>query len=120
VAQVMEQTNPYLSDFERLEKETAATTRPTLHRLRKAAISRFAALGFPGPRDEEWRFTSVAPLIKVPFELAPAHGLSFTTDRPLPEGVVLCSLAEALKKYTSVVEPHLGHTPTTRATPSPP
>jgi len=33
-------------------------------------LARFAELGFPGPRDEEWRFTSLAPLLKVPFELA--------------------------------------------------
>jgi Fe-S cluster assembly protein SufD len=105
----MEQTNPYLSDFERFEKETAATTWPALHHLRKAAISRFAALGFPGPRDEEWRFTPVTPLVKVPFERSHADGSSFTFDQPLPEGVVLCSLAEALDKYTSLVEPHLGH-----------
>jgi Fe-S cluster assembly protein SufD len=105
----MEQTNPYLSDFERFEKETAATTRPALHRLRKAAISRFAELGFPGPRDEEWRFTSVTPLIKVPFELFAADGAAPSVDKPLPEGVVLCSLAEALEKHQNLVEPHLGH-----------
>jgi Fe-S cluster assembly protein SufD len=109
----MEQTSPYLSDFERFEKETAATTRPALHRLRKAAIARFAALGFPGPRDEEWRFTSVAPMVKVPFEPAPVHGAadgqSFSADRPLPEGVILCSLAEALAKHPPLVEPHLAH-----------
>ncbi len=109
MTQVMEQTNPYISDFERLEKETAATTRPALHRLRKAAISRFATLGFPGPRDEEWRFTPVSPLVQVPFEWAHADGSSFTFDPPLPEGVLLCSLAEALEKHASLVEPHLGH-----------
>ena len=49
MTQVMEQPNPYLSDFERLERQPAA---PALQRLRKAAIARFAELGFPGPRDE--------------------------------------------------------------------
>jgi Fe-S cluster assembly protein SufD len=132
----MEQTNPYLSDFERFEKETAVTTRPALHRLRKAAISRFAELGFPGPRDEEWRFTSVAPLMKTAFRLPSAdspkgatyyelnHGegpgntllaanahqpIHLNGGSPLPKGVLVGSLAGALKEYPQLVEPHLAH-----------
>jgi Fe-S cluster assembly protein SufD len=112
VTKVLERTNPYLADFERFQKATAATTRPALYRLRKAAVARFTELGFPGPRDEEWRFTSVAALVQVPFELGPVHGvaedLSITTDRPLPQGVVLCRLAEALAKHPQQVEPYLG------------
>src|SRR5438309_9323174 len=117
----MEQTNHYLSDFERLEKDGAA---PAVQRLRNAAVARFAELGFPGPRDEEWRFTPVAPLAKTPFRLPPAdsqegaeryrlltHGegagvtlLGANANRPfllngsgpLPEGAFVGSLAEAL------------------------
>ena len=60
MTEVMEQTNHYLSDFERFEKDRAT---PAVQRLRKSALARFAELGFPGPRDEEWRFTPLAPLI---------------------------------------------------------
>jgi Fe-S cluster assembly protein SufD len=105
VTEVLEKTNHYLSDFERLEKERAA---PAVQRLRKAAIARFAELGFPGPRDEEWRFTPVAPLAKAPFRLAPADGYGSAASRPLPEGVLVGSLAEALAKHPQLVEPHLG------------
>src|SRR4051794_31024446 len=66
---VLEQAKPYLTDYERFDEETAASTRPSLRRLRQSAIARFADLGFPGPRDEEWRFTSVAPLLKYPFDV---------------------------------------------------
>jgi Fe-S cluster assembly protein SufD len=129
----MEQTDHYLADFERLAKEKAA---PAVQRLRKAAIARFTELGFPGPRDEEWRFTPVAPLARTPFRLAPAdvagsadayrqltHGeepgatlmaananrpFLLAGSRPLPDGVLVGSMAEALERHPQLVEPHLG------------
>ena len=100
----MESTNHYLADFERLEKQPAA---PALQRLRKTAIARFAELGFPGARDEEWRFTPLAPLVRTPFRLA-SDALFQTGDgRDLSEGVIVMGLAEALQKYPQLVEPHL-------------
>jgi len=128
----MEQTNQYLSDYEWLERQPAA---PALQRLRKAAIARFAELGFPGPRDEEWRFTPLGELARTPFHLPsvgamdgieaqfpqnlddePGVALACVNaarpfllkgSRPLPEGVIVCGLAEALQKYPLLVEPHL-------------
>src|ERR1700722_19598557 len=35
--------------------------------LRKAAMSRFSEMGFPTTHDEDWRFTNVAPIAKLPF-----------------------------------------------------
>jgi Fe-S cluster assembly protein SufD len=104
VTEVLEQTNHYLSDFERLEKDGAT---PAVQRLRNAAVARFTELGFPGPRDEEWRFTPVAPLAKTPFRLGPADLPSRAGGRALPEGVLVGSLAEALQKHPQLVEPHL-------------
>jgi Fe-S cluster assembly protein SufD len=129
----MEATN-YLSDFERLEKELAQSGTPGIHRLRKAAISRFAELGFPGARDEEWRFINLAPILQTPFEIA---GEESETDdglavpqpdgpgtyllcrdgsrplvrqegAPLPAGVIVCSLAEAMAEFPDRIEPYLG------------
>src|SRR5438874_11951592 len=62
---VME-TDPYLAKFERFEKETRQPS--WLIPLRKAGIARFAELGFPTTRNEDWRFTNVAPIAKLPFE----------------------------------------------------
>ncbi len=42
------------------------------------AIDRFAALGFPTGREEEWRFTDISPLLDIPFR--PAAG----TANPAP------------------------------------
>ena len=41
-----------------------------LAQTREAALSRFLTLGFPTTRDEEWRFTSVAPIAERAFALA--------------------------------------------------
>ena len=38
--------------------------------LRKAGMASFAELGFPKLSDEDWRFTNVAPIAKLPFSLA--------------------------------------------------
>ena len=55
-----------LQTFEALEKET--TAQPAwLRSLRKDAASSFAALHFPTLRDEEWKYTSVEPLLKNSF-----------------------------------------------------
>jgi Fe-S cluster assembly ATP-binding protein len=41
-----------------------------LHRVRKDAIRRFAELGFPTTRLEEWKYTNVAPIARIPFKAA--------------------------------------------------
>src|SRR5208282_3747150 len=38
--------------------------------VRKAGLACFAELGFPTLRDEDWRFTNVAPIVQLPFQLA--------------------------------------------------
>jgi len=40
---------------------------PWLDKLRESAFARFAKLGFPTTRDEEWRFTNVAPIARTVF-----------------------------------------------------
>jgi Fe-S cluster assembly protein SufD len=42
--------------------------------LRREALDRFAEAGFPHKRMEDWRYTSVDPLIRIPFRAAPANG----------------------------------------------
>src|SRR5579884_2398071 len=112
MTEVMERQNTYLADFERMERELAATGTPAVHRLRKAAIARFSELGFPGPRDEEWRFTPVASLAREPFEPAKGKSQTAATLRshltlPLPPGVILCGLSEAMAEHPQLVERHL-------------
>ncbi|HKS05575.1 MAG TPA: Fe-S cluster assembly protein SufD [Gemmatimonadaceae bacterium] len=42
--------------------------------LRRRAFDTFTALGFPSTRDEDWHYTSVAPIAEKQFTLAPAGG----------------------------------------------
>ena len=58
---------PFLKKFNRLEP---AKQPEWLLPLRKAGQARFAELGFPTLRDEDWRFTNVAPIAKLPFQPA--------------------------------------------------
>ena len=58
---------PYVKAFARLEQAGPGRQPPWLLPLRKAGIARFAELGFPTLKHEDWRFTNVAPIAKLPF-----------------------------------------------------
>jgi Fe-S cluster assembly protein SufD len=67
-AMQMEATkDAYLTDFARLEQEIGENGQGWTQPLRKAAMARFAELGFPTTRQEEWKYTNVAPIARVPF-----------------------------------------------------
>jgi Fe-S cluster assembly protein SufD len=114
---VAENKDRFLKQFDQFDRTMAA---PKYQPLRQSARGRFRALPLPTPRTEDWRFTSIAPLLKEPFELpaaatvdaaalpAPAAAdalrLVFVNGRfaanlshitGLPGGVAIGSLAEA-------------------------
>ena len=62
----MKETDPYVETFERFEAQ--AKQPAWVFPLRKAGITRFAELGFPTLQQEDWRFTNVAPIAKLPFK----------------------------------------------------
>src|SRR5580692_2668101 len=53
--------------------------------LRSAAIATFTELGFPTVRDEDWRFTNVAPIAGLPFQPASAAAANGAESRLLAE-----------------------------------
>ena len=59
-------TEPHLKKFERFEREPKQPS--WLFPLRKAGLARFAERGFPTINDEDWRFTNVSAIAKLPFE----------------------------------------------------
>lgn len=127
-------TDRFVEVFEAFEKGLPASQPESLRKIRREAIGRFSDLGFPTIRQEEWRFTNVAPIARTPFSLKVATDtvkassiqpfsydgtiqLTLVNGRyvaalsqlhSLPEGVVVCSLNEALEKHPEKVEPHLG------------
>src|SRR5690606_9574073 len=54
-----------------LERLAAAIDDGPLAAARRSALDAFRVRGLPGPRDEAWRFTSLAPVARGRFEPAP-------------------------------------------------
>lgn len=132
------QTDPYLKAFERFEQAGASARPSWLFPLRKAGIARFAELGFPTLKHEDWRFTNVAPIAKLPFKPvldAAASGLTrdalaqfpfaklpgtrlvfvnghfaadLSTAPAQQNGIKVGNLAVALTTDSALIEKHLG------------
>lgn len=129
MTQLAEETSSHMSNFSRFEQESSLPAHPWLERLRKGAIARFEASGFPSTSEEEWRFTNVAPIAKIPFRLARPEGaverrfsmphaieLVFVNGifspqlsrlNKLPRNARIQPLAAALQDNGDVVEPYL-------------
>lgn len=80
---------PYLADWETFQRELSELPDlpdlPEIRELcalRQAAIARFAALGFPTTRQEEWRYTNLAPLARAAFQRAPARMVGGSATSP--------------------------------------
>jgi Fe-S cluster assembly protein SufD len=65
-----EGTDHYRAEYER--RTPGRSTEPAwLRAVRREALERFQAAGFPTTRQEDWRFTNVAPLARTAFRSAP-------------------------------------------------
>src|SRR6185503_10686930 len=62
-----------------------------LEKLRLDAAARFEQLEFPTTRDEEWKYTNVAPLLKLPFR----HGLDIDSGGATAESLEPVTFSEA-------------------------
>jgi Fe-S cluster assembly protein SufD len=67
---VAERLDGVLSEQARFVQGRGVSAPSWLTELRRKGASRFAAVGFPTVREEEWRFTNVAPIAETPFRLA--------------------------------------------------
>ncbi len=124
--------------FGELQDELASRGSRRVTHLRQSAIRRFAELGFPTTRHEEWRFTNVKPLVRTPLTVAaPAEGSAPTVTaaeleryfypdctqlvlvngrlapelshlEDLPAGAVVSSLADAWQSHPALIDQHLG------------
>jgi Fe-S cluster assembly protein SufD len=107
-----------------------------LKELRQQSLARFDANGFPSPRDEEWRYTNIAPIERKLFitaegsadntaapslldrcRIADAWSLVFvdgvfapelSNHDVLPQGLILDSLYSVLETDPGWLEVHLG------------
>jgi Fe-S cluster assembly protein SufD len=118
--------------------EAAAPQPKWLAPLRKAGIASFAKAGFPKLSDEDWRFTNIAPIAQLPFQLAreavvngaetrliaesvfaglAGQRLVFVNGffsaklsslKPVAGGVRIENLSTALARDSALIEKHLG------------
>ncbi|HXS23541.1 MAG TPA: Fe-S cluster assembly protein SufD [Gemmatimonadales bacterium] len=127
-------TEPYVRQFEAVGGNGGGDGPSWLPRVRRAAMDRFATVGFPSSRDEEWRFTPVSPIAQTDFRPAAPAKLTRSALQPflfghpewpqlvfvngkfapdlsvlpsLPLGVRLGNLATALAGDTTLLERHL-------------
>lgn len=133
-----EQTRPHLAAFDAFEKDGTRRFPTWVSELRRAGISRFATLGFPTPRHEDWKYSNVTPIAELPFKpaaspspaaLSAVAAASFAITElngsrlvfvnghfaptlsviaKLPGGVKLGSLAAAMTSDADLVKQHLG------------
>jgi len=66
----VERSDFILTEYDRFVRERGGAAPSWVRELRGQALTRFAEAGFPTTRDEEWRFTSVAPIAETAFQLA--------------------------------------------------
>jgi Fe-S cluster assembly protein SufD len=118
--------------------EIAAVDVPLIHSIRKSAFETFKNLGIPTKKTEAYKYTNLETYLtgtEYDYELSPLNfevnlddifhcdipelathialvlnGFYYRHNRPLnlPNGVILCGLAEASKKYPELVQKHYG------------
>ncbi|OGU67404.1 MAG: Fe-S cluster assembly protein SufD [Ignavibacteria bacterium RBG_16_36_9] len=126
----------YISNFGEFEKRLNGGKESSIHQKRKDALSNFSRLEFPTIKDEEWKYTSIAPLLKYNF--VPSYEkkivskdfiksllfdemehslIVFINGRysaensillNLPEGVIAGSIANEIRKNNEVLLKYFG------------
>jgi Fe-S cluster assembly protein SufD len=129
----------YVKEFESFAGATTAEGPEWLEPVRRAAMDHFARTGFPTAREEEWRFTPVSPIAQATWRSGGVGGIedvareqltpfvfghsewctlvfvngeyapALSSPGSLPEGVLVASLADALRNGngTEILERHL-------------
>jgi Fe-S cluster assembly protein SufD len=134
MSSIAERHETYLAEYDRFAQGRGSAAPAWLRELRQRASVRFAEMGFPTVRQEEFRFTNVAPIAETPFriaEKAPTNAAQcvervaipdtaarivvlnghfapeLSAIRNLPKGAVVGSLAQAIANGAPEIA-HLG------------
>ncbi len=92
MSQVAERHGTFVDAFEAF-RAAPAFGPEWLRTARAAAFGRFLEQGFPTTKDEEWKFTNVAPIAQTEWRATPARVTLL--NQSLPEGVTISTLQEA-------------------------
>jgi Fe-S cluster assembly protein SufD len=132
--QIVKEENQYQAAF---EAQAGDSGQPWLDQMRESAIDHFARVGFPSVKEEEWKYTNVAPIARIDFapvtaaqtqagdrvkqftypeastsQLVFISGILDTASSALsalPTGVVAMDIAEALQSdaHRAILQEHL-------------
>lgn len=129
--QAIAERSPFVADYDSFTQRLGSQPSEVVE-LRRQGLERFEEVGFPTPRQEEWRKTNVRPIARStfrrgtlsaapgdldPFRLPDCCELIFVNGlfrselsriEDLPEGVFAGSLAKALETVPDRVTEHLG------------
>ncbi len=126
----------YTDQFAQFSQAVERAEPAWLSAMRKTAIARFADLGFPSTRHEDWKYTNIRSLVSAEFRLSESSP-QLTEERlssvaftdlgcprivfedgkfapqlselaALPEGLRVLRLSEALQAEGKLIERHLG------------
>lgn len=72
---MIEVSKHYISEFQAFEKNGARKAPAWVHEVRKNALTTFHELGFPTTKQENWKYTNIAPITKAVYKYsaAPTH-----------------------------------------------
>jgi len=127
----------YTEGFKQLKENKFRDNPEWLRQLRECASREFSTLGFPTLRDEDWRFTNLAPIARNKFHIVDAgeekldrkkidelsipnieavklvfinghYSAEFSDNEKLPDEVIVSSLRDALKQNENTVSEYLG------------
>ena len=70
VTEIVKRENSYHEAFRALQESQPNSPGSWLKRLRESAMESFQELGFPSVKDEEWKYTNVAPIARIDFKPA--------------------------------------------------
>ena len=135
-AQYDQTAGQYISDFELLKPQLPGKDLPWLHTVRQTGLEAFSRLGFPTPKQENWKYTNLKPITKHSFQQSfktcvgldiddlgeaalpglDAYRLVFVngqyarllskTSKPIT-GLSISSMAQALEANADFVQQHL-------------
>jgi Fe-S cluster assembly protein SufD len=136
MSELKEIKNQYLKSYELFENSLNGDRISSISNLRKKAFGKFSELDFPTTKDEEWKYTSVAPLLEHTFlpslqkksltkeqvknflfedlDLNVAvvingfYSEELTTLKNIPKGVEVNSIAKSISSDSPLVKEHLG------------
>ena len=119
----------YQKTFENLAPNLPGSALDWVEKFRIKALDDFLKSGFPGRKDEQWRYTPTYDLanklfkpsisnikninfknnneLMINIEIFDNHIKIFAPENALPKNTIICSLQEALIQYPERVKPYL-------------